>query len=337
MRKLIFAGLGVLVLAFAVRGLLENTPERVLPEGVAFYQTDLDFYALEWHQEAGQTEKTLFAGGRNGLYRFDGQAFTFVKAFPGTDVRALYCDESLLYIGSEQGLYRYDGRQFDLLLPQRIECLAMSGDGLWAGTLTGAYRIGDGFRISEADGLLSDYVYTMLVLPDGAILFGGYEAKGGITLYRDGNFAAFAVSDGLPHPYVTSFLEIDGLVWAGTGFFDRGGACRLVIKDSEMVLDAVLSKEDGLAGEKVRGLYRDRNGYIWFASEADGIAIFDGGEQIRLLTANDYLPHDEVLCFLEDVDNGLFRGLWMGTPSGAVYLDETACLRPAANKQPPKN
>jgi len=322
LQKVILITAGLALLAFAIWGLLSSETERVLPGGVTFYQEDIDFYAMVWHKEA--EERTLYAGGRNGLYVFNEESFTLIETFPGTYVRALLSDGGTLYIGCEQGLYSFSGAGFDLILPLRIHCLAMSETDLWAGTLEGAYRINDGLRLTTENGLLADYVNVILPLSSDGILFGNYERDGGVNLYYNGVLTTFSVSDGLPHPHVTSFLEVESSVWIGTGFFDRGGACMITIEDGAMTLTDTLLRSDGLAGDKVRNIYLDDGGNIWFASEADGVAIFNGGKPIRLLTAEDYLIHDEVLCFLEDRVDGVIRGLWLGTPSGCVYFDEVA-------------
>jgi len=321
-RKFIFLAVGFAFLALAAWGLLSGNPERVLPEGVTFYHPDIDFFTMAWHKESD--EKALYAGGRNGLYIFDEEFFIHIENFPGTYVRALLSESETLYIGCEQGLYEFDGVSFNLIFPQRIQCLAMTDEGLWAGTLDGAYRINDGFHLSNENGLLADYVNVILPLSSGGILFGNYQRDGGITLYYDGKTTTFTVEDGLPHPYITSFLETDGKVWVGTGFFDQGGACLITVNGGKITLDTVVLKPDGLAGDKVRNIYIDDTGNIWFASEADGVAIFSGNKPISLLTDENYLVHNEVLCFLEDRENGIIRGLWLGTPSGCVYFDETA-------------
>lgn len=61
----------------------------------------------------------------------------------------------------------------------------------------------------------------------------------------------------------------------------------------------MLTSADGLAGEKVRSIFQDRVGTIWFGSEYDGLALLDSrGWQV--LTTRDGLSNPEVKAMLQD-------------------------------------
>lgn len=312
--------LGVIAILLALGGLLREEPARLLPEGVSHYSTDTEFSALCFYRQ------DLYAGGRGGFYRFDGQDFALLSEPSVTFVRAMAVYQDCLYIGAEQGLFRFDGNTFENVLPLRIQCLAPGEKGLWVGTLEGAYRLPDRLHLTAEDGLTANYVSVILPLADGGAMFGGYmDSEGGVALWREGRgISAVSTSEGLPHPYVSALLEVDrGEVWVGTGYVDEGGACLLSTGGGNLSVERTLTKADGLAGEKVRSLYRDLQGNIWFGSESSGLAIFRGDTRAALLTRADYLSHNEVLCFLEAPDGGL----WLGTPGGVTYLEQALVER----------
>jgi ligand-binding sensor domain-containing protein len=126
-------------------------------------------------------------------------------------------------------------------------------------------------------------------------------------------FRSFSASDGLVHPSITSVTETrDGTIWVGSGFANTGGANRLTDQNRF----AGMSRKDGLAGDKVRQIYEDRLGRLWFCSEYDGVAIFAGGVRQRILTTSDGLAGDEVKKIIEDSD-GAF---WLATDHGLNKL-----------------
>jgi len=319
MSKIIVVLICSAAILFAVWGLLQKTPDRIIPEGASFYNMDTNLGVFCFYQE------TLYAGGINGLYRFDGQKFVLLDNPAVTFVRALAVHDETLWVGSEQGLYRGDGASFELILPERVQCLAVDGASLWVGTLEGGVRLPDGLRLHKSDGLTSDYVNVILPLGDG-VLFGSYlNSKGGVALWYGGEITAVInMAQGLPHPYVTSLIYIgEGSVWVGTGYIDKGGACLLSVADGRLEMSDTLLKENGLTGEKVRSLYVDMYGGLWFGSESDGIAIFRDRTVVSLLTQDDWLPNNEALCFQEDG----YGGIWIGTPEGVAYLDTEAVRR----------
>lgn len=115
----------------------------------------------------------------------------------------------------------------------------------------------------------------------------------------------------LPHPSVNTMLEDQqGALWIGTGFGRQGGVLR--IRDSALTL---MTKADGLAGEMVRTLWRDRLGRIWAGSEYDG-AVYQTPAGWRLLTPNEGLAGWEVKVIAEDRD----AQLWLGTENGVTRM-----------------
>jgi ligand-binding sensor domain-containing protein len=102
----------------------------------------------------------------------------------------------------------------------------------------------------------------------------------------------------------------DNAIWFGTGFSSRGGASRF---DGETW--TTISKEDGLAGGKVRYVYLDTDSALWFGSEYNGIARFDG-QSWQIFSPENGLAGWEVKAMLRDSDGTL----WLGTENGLTRI-----------------
>jgi ligand-binding sensor domain-containing protein len=99
------------------------------------------------------------------------------------------------------------------------------------------------------------------------------------------------------------------------------------MKNGEYVPDGLLTRDKGLAGEKVRYIHIDRQGSLWFCSEYDGVAVFGRDMQrIRLLMKQDGLPDNEVKQIAED-DNG---NMWFACRRGVLRMDAKAAGKVAS-------
>jgi ligand-binding sensor domain-containing protein len=277
----------------------------------------------------------LWAGGMEGVQGLDPASGATVRPSPcGLRfelVRALRADSGgALWIGHAGGLTRFDGSRCTTyteasgLPDKRVQAVYEDRERrLWAGTWGGAaYWDGNSWHgLTRSDGLLVDMVNVILQDRRGALWFGSYAVPGGgISILSRGKWQHFTTANGLPHSHVTSLLESsDGSVWAGVGFYDRGGLARFTCDENGCTLAQVLSKRDGLAGEKVRSLYQDRSGAIWAGSEYDGIAR-RGQDGWKVYTTENGLSDNEVLAMAED-GNG---DLWMATKDGITKLQAAA-------------
>lgn len=273
----------------------------------------------------------VWAGGQAGVVAVDRQTGAVVEVLdPGfalEHVRALLVDrEGSLWIGHRGGLTRCIGSACttygeDEGLPHpSVNALLEDDQGrIWAGTWRGvAVRDGEAWRaLTAEDGLAVDHVEAMLQDHRGGMWFGSYVApRGGISLLSEGEWTYFTTDDGLPHNNVTAFYQDPARsVWASTGFFDRGGAGRFELQQDQWALSQVLMKQDGLAGEKVYQILQDRHGALWFGSEYDGVARYDGACWSVFSTAQG-LAHPEVMSLLEDVDGNV----WLGTADGLTRV-----------------
>jgi ligand-binding sensor domain-containing protein len=277
----------------------------------------------------------VWTGGLDGVFALDrGTGRTIEKLDPDftlEGVRALLVDRAgTLWIGHQAGLTRLDGStwrtytQDDGLPDDRVNALLQDRDGrVWVGTWGGAAVLdGDGWHaLKRRDGLAEDMVNVMLQDRQGGLWFGSYVApRGGISHLQDGTWQRFSTANGVPHNNVNALAEDHaGSVWAGTGLLDRGGACRFRRTETGWVIDEVITQDDGLAGAKVRSILADREGTLWFGSEYDGLARFDG-RGWRTFAEADGLAAAEVKVIVQDVDGDL----WLGTTDGVTRIRASA-------------
>jgi len=287
------------------------------------------------HEVSAMVERgnVIWAGGRDGVYRIDkdtGKMLVELKCdIPLSYVRALLFDPSgVLWIAHFSGLSSYDGtacrtyNKTDGLPDERINALYLDHSGrLLIGTWAGAAVYdGKGFNKLLPVGRLADEMVNVIMEDSsGGMWFGSYTAPaGGLSYCKNGQCRHFTVKEGLTHNNITSILETaDGEVWVGTGFVDKGGAVRFIKSENGWSLAGSLSKNDGLAGNKVRYIYQDKKGDVWYSSEYDGIAI-RSNERWKIVTADDGLSDNEVKIMLEDSSGSL----WLGTRDGITKMTQ---------------
>ncbi|MBD3182458.1 hypothetical protein GF312_09215 [Candidatus Poribacteria bacterium] len=111
--------------------------------------------------------------------------------------------------------------------------------------------------------------------------------------------------DGLAHRDVFVIAcAPNGTIWFGTD----GGVSRY--EGDEFTN---LTRQDGLPGNSVRDVYRDPDGFMWFATEDNGISRYDG-EKFTNFGTGDGLPSD-IVYSIHGTPNG---DIWIGTDNGAA-------------------
>ena len=316
-----FVALAVASLAFLfLPSLLKEPPE--LPIRVIRPPHEVSALAVQ-----GQY---LWAGGQEGIYKIDMNSCRCEKvSLAGQevlDVKALLFDPyGVLWIGSFNGLYSYDGnhlKKIKALPDDRVNCLFLDkANRLWVGTWKGAVVLDpSGWRIYEKkDGLASDMVNVIIQDSRGWMWFGSYAVrKGGVTCWDGQKWHVFRFPEYLPNANVCDILEdSQGRVWVAIGFVDKGGAVCFEAKNDRPVLSQVWTVRDGLAGEKVRSLFLDSKKRLWFGSEYDGIAVYDGNS-FTVITREDGLSGNEVKDMYED----LHGNFWMATEDGITKISK---------------
>ena len=266
--------------------------------------------------------------------RYSFQPFGVDSGLENLQIRALVQDRSgFLWAGTRNGLYRFDGHRF-LNFDQRrglpsadIAAIAESGDGtLWVATSKGlARRVGEHFELasdaaaaSEINGLAFDghgnlYGSTRLGLAVARV-----TASGAVDLKIVANNPAWAVAaapngEGVWFSCGQSICSyIKGKVEAHGGLpgaeyralrFDRKGKLWTRSEDALYVLDGTLKRASADAGGPTAPfLYEDRQGGMW-TNSSNGAAR-DG---VKLGTAQG-LASEGVSAVLEDREGSLWFG-----------------------------
>ena len=281
------------------------------------------------------TGDTVWAGGVDGVFEIDAATKTVRREIesepPLTYVKDILVDDTgAVWIAHFNGLSRWAGGRLstytvkDGLPDNRVNALLIDEKGtLWVGTWGGVAIIpgGDFSRIetiTTAGGLMHDMVNVICADSGGGMWFGSHVAPaGGISYVRDGRWSYFTVADGLPHNDITSFFEeTPDTVWAGTGYFEHGGAVLFERQEGSWRIGRVLTKRDGLAGWRVRTIFRDSFGDLWFGSETEGVARLRNGA-FTVLSTRDGFPHQEITSIAEDEDGNL----WFGTLGGVTVIE----------------
>jgi diguanylate cyclase (GGDEF)-like protein len=140
---------------------------------------------------------------------------------------------------------------------------------LWVGTHGGGLaRLRDSrfIAVTTADGLVSSYVKSVTVGPDGRVWVGTYG--GGLNVIEGGRVRVVDAARGLPTNQVRSVLVgRDGGVWVGT----TNGLARL---DGQRV--RTWGAAEGLPGPSVNSLWQGPDGAIWVGTSG-GLARFADG------------------------------------------------------------
>jgi len=298
-----------------------------MKEHVGFEHTLLskDIYALDFQ------DGDIICGGAEGLYRVNTETLEAEEIEDYRYVKAILVTEDSVWVGSEAGLGLLGTQQRltteNGLPDNRVMSLCLAQDGtLWIGTRGGAAqaKIEKGqWKVQKtynaADGLADDMVNVIYEDSFGGLWFGSYVApRGGVSIQSNGNNQIFTTDNGLPHANVNAIIETsEHSVIVGGGLYTKGGAAEFERSNGKWELKRTITKADGLAGEKVRSLYKDGAGRLWFGSEYDGLAIWVGSRFV-ILTTETGLCHDEIKVIREDADGNF----WIGTNGGLTKISK---------------
>ena len=225
--------------------------------------------------------------------------------------------EGHLWFSTIEGISRYDGVHLMHLttsegLPSNgvMSAVEDSRGNMWFGTFHGSVTRYDGSRLkSFAIGPRMSTVWSVAADADGGVWAArSSHDSSAVVRIRDDEVVTFDRQHGVPEdgPY-DILADADGL-WLTFGRTFPGGLVRF--DGAEF---STLSLMDGLPGDRLQSLHRDRDGKLWIGMFAGGVARYDGDSFEHLGTA-DGLAHESVWSILSDSAGAL----WFGTFGGGV-------------------
>ena len=315
-------GMAMMVLvAYLVMTWVASERRAHIPAGRTILRPPNDVYCL------ALIGGSVWAGGKEGLFIFASDGASQPVPEP---LRKLHFVSALRYevdggvwIAHEDGMTYWkapNARHYSTLagaFPGRGLAVLRDRDGtLWAGSERVLARLeGDTFRseaVPESFGLTE----AAVLYQDraGTLWIGDSSPRSPGLISRDARgFRLYTPQDGLPHHSINTIMQRGDSagLWVGTGFAGAGGA---VVIDNDTWRAA--GRQQGLAGDKVRSIFEDSRGRLWFGSEYDGIAVF-GATQRAMIGELDGLAGPEVKAILEYPD-GTF---WLGTNGGLTRIE----------------
>jgi signal transduction histidine kinase/ligand-binding sensor domain-containing protein len=211
-----------------------------------------------------------------------GERVPICALFPGRD--------GALWAGTQRGLLRLKDDRIERFAGElsrpEVRTIAEARDGaIWFGMSGGGLgrlQAGQTTQFRRADGLPSDYVWSLLAEEDGTLWIGTFG--GGLCRWRNGHFAAIGSGQGLPNNVIGHLTDDRrGHLWMGS----YGGILRASKDELNRCADGHLrtvsfvgyGKTDGLASlECAEGLQpggcRTPDGRLWFPT-SKGLAVLD--------------------------------------------------------------
>jgi hypothetical protein len=251
---------------------------------------------------------TVWAGTREGLYRWVGGAWEQHAATAGVPVRVVEVDAmGVVWCVADGDVGRppvllaiadFDGAPSDFPLPSRHNLavaralLALGPGEWWLGTTQGVLFF-DGNWSTPAAPPGQPETNGFARAPDGSAWV---ATASGLYQYT-GSWSRFGAADGLPSDVVQSvFVDPSGPVWAGT----RDGAA--FSDDSWRRYAGV----PGLGSAAVEALAAGLDGSLWVATR-DGLAQLQDGRW-RAFSTEDGLPSHDIRALALDADGRLWAG-----------------------------
>ena len=261
-----------------------------------------------------------FATTSNGVYRYDGKAFTNFTVKDGLVSNSVSCilqdRKGDIWFGTFSGLSRFDGKVFSHILSTNFFVYSISEDSsgrLWISTNSGVYWYNGkdltGFlenqNVINPSGLKLGRVNSMLEDKHGNIWF--TTTSEGVCRYDGKSIVNYTPNKEL---YFWGLMEdSNGNIWVGgrnTGVSRFDGKTYTKISQNG-IFDLCIAFS----------IIQDKTGNIWFGTEAidaskreteGGLWVYDG-RSFKNFLKKDGLTNNAVWSILEDKSGNL----WIGT------------------------
>ncbi len=257
-----------------------------------------------------------------GVCRFDGESFrTFGKkdGLPSNQVLAVCQDRSgRLWFGTGQGLCWWNGQGFEVFahdeaaLAGEVAFLYEDSLGrLWCGGRSLMGYCQDGAYVDlvpqhrrafgQAPSPEPPFNCRGIVEDGAGDIWLGYDRW--VVRYDGDGLRRWGEEDGLPLYHYAYAIGVDthGVLWVGGG------------EDSPLVYYDGSAFRPGpvTVTGKVRKIYRDGQGWLWFALIDEGVYWYDG-ERFYRITPQDGLAHDLVNGICRDREGSVWFATWGG-------------------------
>ena len=239
------------------------------------------------------------------------------------NIKSLFMDrENTIWIGTDVGLNQYIFDYFLLydegigLTNNIIWSIAPDSEGnMWLGTNKGVSQLINADNINNDSLIVGKYtieglsdvpVMSIYEDSDGNVWFG----TGGGNLFKRSFHGKYEQINIEAHiqDVIMSICEDDNQnIWLGT----RSGVARINKMTHKMT---VFTEEDGLGGNSITKIIKDKNGVLWFAVLGGSLTSYDG-ENFRVYTEDDGLYHRVVISLALDNNNDI----WIGCYTGGLY------------------
>ena len=287
----------------------------------------------------------LWVGLKSGLRTIDRRTGDPLETID-EEITLIYASEigesadGLIWCGHNDGISAYTKSGEKVLtfsapqIPEgRVNAVLPVESGVWIGCMTGAAFLSaeDGQwavkQVLDTSNGLSEECVSIIQKNGDALWFGMYlcQNDGGLCILEDGRWSYITTDDGLAHRYVNSiaFLDQDTCL-VGVGHALYGGLNLLERTAEGWKVTRTWTSADGLPGNKVRYLFRTRDGRMLITTETDGMMICDrppDGSTPSLsglyLVQQNGLADNEVKCIVESDDC-----IWLGCKSGLTRMDK---------------
>lgn len=304
-------------------------PERILPNGWSHFCHGDQIRGLALDKDH------IWVGGLFGLKRYTWRDCSDTSSSIATAPVNLVRIEALLinptgnlWVAHEKGLLCLDQQGVwhdhtaDMPDPKVMALCWSRQNELWVGTWRGVAVLspeGKWRHYRAADGLPGELVRAISADSAGGIWIGSYiSPAGGLLHWSAGSKVVYTTENLLAHANVAALFEDSfGRMWVGTGFFDRGGVTLFPDwKKGDLSTIKIMRQADGLAGNKGRSFFEDRDNIIWIGSELDGLTRVARDGSLSVIRESDGLIGNEIMCMLQDPDGNL----WLGQEKGLCRI-----------------
>ena len=265
-------------------------------EHFAFAGTEYDFDINNCFAIYEDLEGYLWFGGRNGLFRYDGQKVKKIKTIADLDGKSV----SAIAQDSQRGF----------LFGHWENSTGKEREDIFASALKLIYQRGEQFQTIFVENEKKDpfsSIGTVIVGRNSEVYFHlthqnfSDNYKGFACWHPKDGLKFYGIEDGLIDHQVTDLLlDRAGNLWVAT-------QCGLSCFDGSVFHN--FTTADGLPSDRIRCLLEDRRGYLWIGTDG-GVVHYDG-QLFQTINSPHIGPVSQIL---EDRD-GTF---WFGTTLGSI-------------------